>query len=582
MNRQVYKHLLVTYGRNSLQWVGFVLAVVNICVVRVYTVILAAHITSDVAAGNFAGAKRQTLYFLLAYVAGSLLYTAAELVSLAAECKQYERMMWWFYRKLINKDMSFYRDHQTGYLATVFRQYLDSGLLLVRLMRGEVLGVIISLTVPSIVLLFVAPKVGLVSVTVVLVQVCYMFWASAKANYQRRISNELYRKITGEVADEITNIVAFKSGGIEREAESRVDALTEQETAAFWLRRKTIVLLDLPRGIITTVGISVAVYIVISGAQRDAATLGLIVLTLTYMFQILRNVGVLPELISNHDDFVSKIYPTLSYLGDADETITDPAKPQKLKISEGTIDIRGIEFSYPAHADKKRRVVVFRDLTIHIAGGEQVGIVGLSGAGKSTLANLLLRFDDVVAGSICVDGVDIRAIRQADLRKAIAYVPQEPLLFHRTVRENIAYFNNAASEADIITAAKAAHADDFIRKLPDGYETMVGERGVKLSGGQKQRIAIARAVLKKAPIMVFDEATSALDSESEQIIQRALPEILGKQTAIIVAHRLSTVAGLDRIIVLHAGEIAEQGTHDELLALKGRYYSLWQKQTNQE
>lgn len=579
MNRDAYKHLLTTYGRNPLQWVGYVLVAANMFIVRVYVVIVVAHVTSDVAAGNFADAKRQTLYFLAAYIAGSLMYTLGELISLGAENVQYERLMLSYHHKLISKDMSFYRENQTGYLATVFRQYLDSTMILLRFFRGEALGAAISLTMPAIVLLVVAPKVGLICLVIVLLQLVYIFWSSAKANQYRRLTHEIYRKVTGEVADEITNIVAFKSAGIEREAENRLNDLALQETTAFTRRRRMVVLLELPRGIVTAAGISAAVYVIISGAQRNAATLGLIVLTLTYMFQILRNVAQLPELISNHDDLVTKLYPTLAYLDDSDETIKDPVRPKRLKIQSGSIDINGVDFSYPAHQDNTKQVVVFKGLTLHITGGEQVGIVGLSGAGKSTLANLLLRFDDVTGGSICIDGIDIRAVRQAELRRAIAYVPQEPLLFHRTVRENIGYFVAHAGMDAVVAAAKAAHADGFIKKLPEGYDTMVGERGIKLSGGQKQRIAIARAVLKKAPIMVFDEATSALDSESEEIIQRALPEILGKQTAIIVAHRLSTVAGLDRIVVLHNGKIAEQGTHAELLAAHGRYFSLWQKQT---
>jgi ABC-type bacteriocin/lantibiotic exporters, contain an N-terminal double-glycine peptidase domain len=223
---------------------------------------------------------------------------------------------------------------------------------------------------------------------------------------------------------------------------------------------------------------------------------------------------------------------------------------------------------------------VFSGLNLRIPGGQQVGVVGLSGAGKSTLASLLMRFDDVDSGSIKIDGIDIRDVRQEELRAQIAYVPQEPLLFHRTIRENLQYFGKDLSEAHMIRAAKAAHAHEFIQRLPEGYDSMVGERGIKLSGGQKQRIVIARAILKNAPIMIFDEATSALDSESEKIIQEALPEILGKRTAIVIAHRLSTVAGLDRIIVMHGGRIVEDGTHEELLKLKGRYYSLWQKQTD--
>jgi ATP-binding cassette subfamily B protein len=191
-----------------------------------------------------------------------------------------------------------------------------------------------------------------------------------------------------------------------------------------------------------------------------------------------------------------------------------------------------------------------------------------------------MRFDDIDSGSICIDGTDIREVRQEELRSSIAYVPQEPLLFHRTIRENLQYFGKDLSEAHMFRAAKAAHAEEFIAKLPDGYDTLVGERGVKLSGGQKQRIVIARAILKDAPIMLFDEATSALDSESEKIIQKALPQIIGKRTAIVIAHRLSTIASLDRIIVMHEGKIIEDGTHAELLKLKGRYHSLWQKQIN--
>lgn len=296
------------------------------------------------------------------------------------------------------------------------------------------------------------------------------------------------------------------------------------------------------------------------------------------MFQIIKSVDDLPNFMTQHDDLVTKNYPTLQYLGDQHETITDPKRPHKLLVKKGAIEVAHAGFSYPSHSKHGGSLEVFKDLNIHIKGSEHVGVVGLSGAGKSTLVSLLMRFDDVDAGAITIDNTDIRRVRQNDLRKNIAYVPQEPLLFHRSIRDNIAYFNPDATEKDIIKAAKAAHAHEFISKLPDGYDTMVGERGLKLSGGQKQRVVIARAILKNAPIMIFDEATSALDTESEQIIQKALPKIIGKHTAIVIAHRLSTVAGMDRIIVLQDGEIIEEGTHDELVALGGRYHSLWQKQ----
>ncbi|MBP7767439.1 ABC transporter ATP-binding protein, partial [Candidatus Saccharibacteria bacterium] len=539
MNRDVYKHILNTYGRNFVIWVGFLAALVQTFVIRVYVVIVMAQVASSIASGDIEGAKRYTLYYLIAYIFGSVIGTVGELLSTKTENEQYGKLMLYYHKKLVNKDMSFYRDNQTGYLASVFRQYLDAAMILVRFWRGEALGTLISLTMPTIVIVVASPKVGVVAALVIMVQIVYVVWSSSKANRYREMSHEIYRKVTSEVSDEITNIVAFKSGGVEEEAYSKIANLAKQETLTFWLRRRTTALLDLPRGIITAVGISVAVYLVIIGADRnDPDSLGLIVLTLTYMFQIVRNVAALPELVASHDDLVTKLYPTLKYLDNEYEDIRDPDQAKELAISRAAIEISNIQFGYPSHSKNSSKISVFKNLNIHIEGGEQVGIVGLSGAGKSTLANLLLRFDEVQSGSIKIDGIDIRDVKQSELRGKIAYVPQEPLLFHRTIRENIAYYNESVNENEVIKAAKAAHAHEFIQRLPDGYNTTVGERGVKLSGGQKQRIAIARAILKKAPITLFDEATSALDSESEQIIQRALPQILGKQTAIVIAHRL--------------------------------------------
>jgi ATP-binding cassette subfamily B protein len=582
MNIEVYKHIIKTYGRNLGQWIGFVAVIICVLIIRVYIVIIMAQITTKIASGDVDGAKMYTLYFFLAYIFGSVVSTLGEILSTYTENKQYGKMMVAFYQKLIGKDLSFYRDNQTGYLVSAFRQYLDGLILLLRFVRGEALGTFISLLVPPIILFFADQKIGLISIGIVLVQFLYMMWASSKANKYRDMSHEAYRKVTAEVSDEITNIVAFKAGGFEDRARSKVATLGKAENIAYQLRRRLTTLLDLPRNIITAFGISLAVYLIVS---RDSGitpeSLGLILLTITYMFQIVRNVGELPELITQHDDLITKIYPTLKYLGNDHEEIRDSAKPQKLKITKGAISVEHVSFSYSSRSDKGASIPVFTDLNIKVEGGEQVGVVGLSGAGKSTLANLLLRFDEVNNGSIKIDGIDIRKVKQSELRQQIAYVPQEPLLFHTTIRENINYYNPDVGESEIILAAKASHAHEFIEKLPDGYNTIVGERGIKLSGGQKQRVAIARAVLKKAPIMIFDEATSALDSESEQIIQRAMPEIIGKQTAIVVAHRLSTVAGLDRIIVMHEGKIVEAGTHEELLNLNGRYNSLWQRQTTE-
>ncbi len=576
MNRTVYSFVFRCYGRHPGYWVGVFTEIIRTFCVRVWAVIIMARIAANLAEHHLPAAKNDTLIFFAIYVTGSIIGALGELVAMTSENKAYEDLSIDYARRLTGKDMAFYRDHQAGYLVSLYRQHLDSTMILVRLFRIDIVRAVVGLAVPAVVLGWLNWPLGVISLGVIATQIVYIAWSSAKTKFWRARSHEIYREVTGEVADAITNITAFKSSGAESAALGRVQELEVEETATFTNRRKTSTLLDLPRDLITAAGVTLAILIILT-TRSGGASLGLIVLTLTYMFQIVRTVGDLPNVLTQHDDLVAKLAPTLEYLTDAHETITDPQDPKSWDVRRGTIDIEHVNFSYDARATAGS-VEVFRDLTIHIQAGEQVGIVGLSGAGKSTLASLLMRFDDTTAGSIKVDGLDIRALRQAQLRAHIAYVPQEPLLFHRTIRENIAYFNARATQADIIRAARAAHAHDFVTSLPQGYGSMVGERGVKLSGGQKQRVVIARAILKNAAIMIFDEATSALDTESEKIIQQALPEILGRRTAIIIAHRLSTIAGLDRILVMDRGRIIEQGTHTELLASGGRYSSLWHKQ----
>ncbi|MEK7153217.1 MAG: ATP-binding cassette domain-containing protein [Patescibacteria group bacterium] len=256
--------------------------------------------------------------------------------------------------------------------------------------------------------------------------------------------------------------------------------------------------------------------------------------------------------------------------------IKDHTHPEKPKITKGSIRFKDMDFAHPGQGSKD---ALFAKLNVDIKAGEKIGLVGHSGSGKTSLTRLLLRFNDVDSGEILIDGQNIANITQDDLRKHIAYVPQEPLLFHRSIRENIAYGKPAASDKEILEAARKSHALEFIEKLSEGFDTLVGERGVKLSGGQRQRIAIARAILKNAPILVLDEATSALDSESEKLIQEALWELMKNRTAIVIAHRLSTIQRMDRILVLEDGEIVEQGTHAALIKEDGIYAQLWAHQS---
>lgn len=578
MNRAVYKHLLSTYGRSLGYWFGVIAEFVRSIFLRVWVAIIVSQLAANIATGEFLSAQNNVILFIAVYAAGSIIGVLGELVALRAEDDIYEELAVSYHQKLTSKDMSFYRDHQTGYLVSLFRQYLDSSLNIVRTARTEIVGTLVSLSAPTVVLTAIDWRLGALALAIVLIQLLYVVWASSKSNRYRAISHEVYRKITGEVSDQITNITAFKSSGLEKNLYTRVAKLIREETEAFWLRRKLGLLLDLPRDLLTAAGVAAAFWLVLSTSSAAASPVGLIVLVLTYMFQVMRSVGDLPNIILKHDDSVTKVFPTLAYLGDRFQTIADPKEPKRLEVKKGEILLDNISFKYGSENVRQKQIDVFKNLTIRFAGGEHVGIVGLSGAGKSTLASILMRFDEVTGGAIKIDGVDIRDVRQSELRQQIAYVPQEPLLFHRTIKDNIAYGQESITQEQVVSAAKAAHAHEFITQLPNGYDSLVGERGVKLSGGQKQRIVIARAVLKAAPIIIFDEATSALDTESEKIIQGALPDIIGKHTAIVIAHRLSTIAGLDRILVMEDGRIIEEGSHQQLIAQKGKYYSLWQKQ----
>jgi ATP-binding cassette, subfamily B, bacterial len=262
-------------------------------------------------------------------------------------------------------------------------------------------------------------------------------------------------------------------------------------------------------------------------------------------------------------------------------TVTDRPGAPPLAVTEGAIQLDRIAFAYelPKKDEQRRLRNVVKDFELHIPAGQRVGLVGPSGAGKTTLMGLLLRMHDVSEGAIRIDGQDIREISQESLRQSIALIPQDTTLFHRNLLENIRYGRPGASDEEVELAARRAHAHDFIVEQEHGYRTMVGERGVKLSGGQRQRIAIARAILKNAPILLLDEATSALDSHSEQLIQSAMREAMAGKTVIAIAHRLSTVMDMDRLLVLDRGAIVADGSHRELLRQGGLYAELWRKQS---
>lgn len=378
-------------------------------------------------------------------------------------------------------------------------------------------------------------------------------------------------RTTGFLSDVITNILSVKVFSFVRGETEKYFQKTDEEER---LRRKSgnvtnsnkifqsIMLLSLEIG---------AMYTVITLWSQGAIDVGLVVLVQVYVLNLDMAIWNLGNSIMGFQSSISDTKEMVEIF-ETPIDIQDPAKPEKSKIKNGNISFENVTFEYKDGKD------VFKKFNLEIPAGQKVGFVGHSGSGKTTVTNLLLRFEDVQKGVIKIDGQDIRNITQDDLRKNISYVPQEPALFHRSLKENISYGKSNAKEKEIMTASKKAHADEFIKEFKEGYETLVGERGVKLSGGQRQRVAIARVMLKDAPILVLDEATSSLDSISENLIQSAFDEAMKGRTTLVIAHRLSTIQKMDRIVVLDKGKIVEDGTHTELLAKNGYYQKLWQAQ----
>lgn len=570
--RRAYRHLWETYGQSWRVRTSFILQILTRTCKIIVIPIAISLIIANLSQKDYAGAERAVLLFAGASLLMGIAIPLLRYIGIDGENKSYRLILGNYFSRLVHADLAYFNTSMAGSLTTATRQYADSCMIFVRSWRDRYLNTILSIIFPLGVLLWIDVPLGLMTLGLSIIQTFYLLWAARVIAPYRTRARELYKQNSGHMADIVSNILAVKSSAQEakRVAEVKAGSVAENKIYAirYTLQSKLVAL----RECITVTFFLSLLWVTIQRMSHGSIDITSAIIVVTYTATIMGGIYTLSDDLDEHDDLIDKIIPAFEVLH-RENDINDPEHPKKLKDVQGTIELRNVAFAY-----EKGQPPILKDFSLAIPAGQKVGIVGLSGAGKSTLTKLLLRFNDVQQGAVLLDGIDVRELAQTDLRHHIAYVPQEPLLFHASIEENVLLGSSDATLQEVTAALKAAHAWQFISQLPEGVHSIVGERGVKLSGGQKQRVAIARAVLRDAPIIILDEATSALDSESEQIIKDSFSDILQGKTAIVIAHRLSTLSEMDRIVVIDKGVCVEDGTHQSLLAKNGTYARLWKRQ----
>ncbi|GAB2527058.1 ABC transporter ATP-binding protein [Nocardia heshunensis] len=474
--------------------------------------------------------------------------------------------------ELLAKDAAFFHDNFAGSLtkrslsfATRFEEFADT-------LAFEIVSALVPMGFACVVLWRYDPM--LVVTLLGLIALCGVVVTPLIKRRQRLVDEReaAVALVSGHVADSLSNMQAVRAFSAEPQEAA------EHRRRVLGQRRKTLLSWDYNNLFIDTavmplmVIVNVLGLLIALGIDGGHASVEVIIVVFTYYWNATDIMFRFNQIYRRLESSTTEAAQFTELLLES-PTVLDVAEPEPLRPTGSGIRFERVDFAHAGAAP------LFRGLDLDVPSGSRIGLVGRSGGGKSTITQLLLRMMDIDGGAIRIGGQDISRLRQSDLRSLLAYVPQDPAMFHRTLSENIRFARPDATDAEVRRAAKAAHVTEFADGLPEGMDTLIGERGVKLSGGQRQRVALARAILRDAPILLLDEATSALDSESEILVQQALWELMEGRTALVVAHRLSTVADMDRLVVLDRGRIVEQGSHEELLRAEGTYASLWRHQS---
>ncbi len=473
-------------------------------------------------------------------------------------------------------DLAFHLERQTGGISRDLERGTSAISTLMRFLIFNIVPTLFEIMMVAVI--FVALFswwYAVITLIAVLVYIAFTVIATEWRNRFVRAANQADSSTNTRAVDSLINYETVKYFNNEQFEAKTYDEFLAQWESAKLKNRLSLLALNSGQALIIAMAITAMMWLAAEGVMQGQMTLGDLAMINAYMIQLFIPLNFLGFVYREMRRSLTDLENMLVLLK-RQPLIEDAADAQPLKFERGDIRFEQVEFSYGG----PRKIL--RGLDIVIAAGSRVAIVGASGAGKSTLARLLYRFYDPDAGRICIDGQDIRQLTLESLRRHIAVVPQDTVLFNASIRDNIAYGNPEADAAAIDRAIDMAHLRDFINHLPQGDNTLVGERGLKVSGGEKQRIAIARVLLKGAPILIFDEATSALDSHAETAILQAMRELAQGHTSLVIAHRLSTIVDADRILVLDQGQLVEQGSHAQLLAAGGRYAALWAAQQEEE
>ena len=465
---------------------------------------------------------------------------------------------------------------KTGGLSRIIERGVKGVEFLLRFMLFSIGPLILELLMIAAILFFVFDVwYLLVVVSTISIYILFTFKVTEWRVQIRKEMNDQDTDANQKAIDSLLNFETVKYFGAEHREAMRYDESMKGYEAAALKTSYSLAFLNFGQSVLITSGLVIVMVLAAIGVQNGDLTVGDFVMVNAYMIQITMPLNFLGTVYREIRQALVDMGEMFDLLEQPAE-VTDKPNAKVLKVTGGHISFKAVDFGY----EPGRQIL--KTLDLDVKPGQMVAVVGSSGSGKSTIGRLLFRFYDVNAGGITIDGQDIRDITQASLHNALGIVPQDTVLFNHSIGYNIAYGREGATRDDIILAAKAAKIHDFVQSLPDGYETTVGERGLKLSGGEKQRVGIARTLLKNPPILLLDEATSALDSETERGIQESLKTMGQGRSVITIAHRLSTIVDADRIVVLENGHLVEQGTHEELLDLGARYYSMWNRQLADE